>query len=139
MTMSQQQYAAEILAAIQDEQEQLRNFNMGNWVVSDHAQVVPGKQLDCRTAMCVAGWTCYLAGWTLNPQTDLATKDGETHDIQGLATELLGVGDEGEPQLFFTENEVAVAVLKRMAAGETYDNELYDEEYNRWAKANGYA
>lgn len=136
MTMTQQQYAIKILDAIQDEQEQLRNFNMASWVVSAGALVVPGEQLDCGTTMCVAGWACYLAGWTLNPYTDLASKDGETHDIQGLAAKLLDLDTES---LFFTENEVAVAILKRMAAGETYDAEMYGEEHNRWAEANGYA
>lgn len=63
--------------------------------VAGGVQVIPP---DCGTSMCVAGWTCHLAGDTIEWDGDdvatyVTTASGEMRTIRGRACELLGVED----------------------------------------------
>lgn len=65
----------------------------------------------CGTAMCFAGWACYLSGWqplfvSNSRQGSFAiNKEGVSCYVRPLAIKLLGLG-ENFPELFNANNTV---------------------------------
>lgn len=90
-----------------------------------------GLNLSCGTTMCLAGWTCHLAGekidWTATEdgrdgtRTAYRLKSGEI--IEDRATELLGIDIDDAGYLFHTyDSEMALDHLDQIIeSGEVYD------------------
>lgn len=79
-----------------------------------HDQRTWGMQASCGTTHCIAGWAVHLAGgefvWVDSERgtkvAEIATLNGELHDVDGLAQDLLGISDDEVPNLFYNWSEM---------------------------------
>jgi hypothetical protein len=84
-----------------------------------HDQGWWGRVRDCGTTMCIAGWTCELAGETLAWESTNAggatwyTADGAY--IPSRAAALLDLNTHETDMLFFTGKDTALRNLKHLA------------------------
>jgi hypothetical protein len=88
-----------------------------------HNQGFWGQRTECGTTMCVAGWTCELAGERLvwEPNRSYAydsegvwyTKNGEYIPVR--AAKLLDLTDYEADTLFYTNKDTALRNLKHLA------------------------
>lgn len=104
------------------------NFNMTSWVGGGNVLADQDAEGLCGTTLCVAGWAAHLEGWNLYSISNEAYRHGpETVDIAAAGFEALDM-DIINDNLFYADEEVAIACLKRMASGEKYTNAMMKEE-----------
>lgn len=114
-------------------------FNMDEFVYfDDDAQIVTPNEPICGTTLCVAGFAAYLSGWTTSRTGSsrigsYCVKGALEDRISNVASEALDIGIVG-PELYFTNEDIALAVLKRMAAGEVYTDQMVRDERETWYK-----
>lgn len=137
MKTQQQENAAHLVNVLATYEQ---NFDMNAWFEPGSAfsfgdMVSIDKQddvLSCGTTMCAAGWGAFLAGHTILVGEDaVLTKTGETMPIEEAGARWLDLDPQHGHQLFYSNAEVAMAVLRRMASGERYTQALIDEEYEK--------
>lgn len=96
----------------------------------------PDEELSCGTTLCAAGWVCHNAGYKIRGNlgdrgmgrpyvtnykvTPQAAPDAAPRDIQAVAEQLLGLTEDQSNQLFFTDDDHALAALRRIAAGDQW-------------------
>jgi hypothetical protein len=86
-----------------------------------HNQDRWGERTECGTTMCVAGWTCELAGERLEWQRSSTTTGvGTWCTTDGVyiprrAAQLLGLTEDEAARLFFTNKDTALRNLKHLA------------------------
>ncbi len=107
-----------------------RNFNMVAFIQGNRStDLLPTMQPDemCGTTLCVAGWAGHFDGWIIGD--DGAWKPGiGWRAYSTVALEALDIPDDQGDDLFYTHEQAAIAVLKRMASGEPYSYDMMCEE-----------
>lgn len=88
-----------------------------------HDQERWATQTECGTTMCIAGWACVKAGYTLDWESNyegdvwantVTEDDGQRRGIGLKAIELLGLHDNDADDLFWADNEDAKKLLNYM-------------------------
>lgn len=73
-----------------------KHYDQSNW----------GRDTECGTAACVAGWTVLMSGYRLANRYGKCTKDGHTYSTSRVARWLLGLGPKAARRLFDAGGEM---------------------------------
>ncbi|WP_035838902.1 hypothetical protein [Kitasatospora azatica] len=96
-------------------------LDMHSWYsTADDQPLTPEKEPGCDTTLCVAGWTAHLTGWTLINGA-WARRDTSTRLIDDVARHALGLTGRQAGHLFHTDRQIALLMLRQIAAGQAAD------------------